>query len=78
MARAPTRVDHRGRPIRRSGLRGERAGPTVTGVRSVLTSHPASGITPEKLAALLREAENPGGASRYLELAEEMEERDLH
>ncbi|MCY4030283.1 MAG: DUF935 domain-containing protein, partial [Acidobacteria bacterium] len=78
MARTPTLYDHRGRPIERAALRGERTAPSITGVRNILTSHPAAGITPERLAAMLREAEQPGGADRYLELAEEMEERDLH
>ena len=71
-------VDHRGRPIRRRDLLEERTAGTVGGVRSVQTTHPASGITPQRLAALLRTAEHPGGADRYLELAEEMEERDPH
>ena len=78
MARPPTLYDHRGRPIERRALREERTPPSITGVRNILTSHPAAGITPERLAALLRTAETPGGADRYLELAEEMEERDLH
>ena len=78
MARMPTLYDHRGRPIQRRVLRDELTAPSIAGVRNILTSHPASGITPEKLAALLRAAETPGGADRYLELAEEMEERDLH
>lgn len=78
MARTPQLVDHRGRPVERRLLRRELTPPSVTGVRNILTSHPANGITPERLAALLRLAEQPGGADRYLELAEEMEERDLH
>jgi len=78
MARTPTLYDHRGRPIERRPLREERTAPSITGVRNILTSHPAARITPERLAAMLREAEQPGGADRYLELAEEMEERDLH
>jgi len=71
-------VDHRGRPIDTAALEDELARPSVGGVRSILTTHPASGVTPERLAELLRTAEQPGGAERYLELAEEMEERDLH
>ena len=78
MARTPQLLDHRGRPIERRALRRELTAPSITGVRNILTSHPASGITPERLAVLLRQAEQPGGADRYLELAEEMEERDLH
>lgn len=79
MADGPiTFYDHRNRPIRRRDLRREVAGPSVTGVRSILSTHPASNLTPERLAALLRDSIVPGGADRYLELAEEMEERDLH
>ncbi len=74
----PTLLDHRGRPVDRRLLAGERAGPSATGARSILAAHPASGLEPERLAALLREAETPGGAAAYLELAEAMEERDLH
>ena len=78
MARGPQLLDYRGQPIDRTVLRREVMAPSVTGVRSIVTSHPASGITPDRLAALLRQAEQPGGAEQYLELAEEMEERDLH
>ena len=70
-------LDHRGEPIRSADLKRELAGPTVTGVRSILAEHPASGLTPGRLAALLREAE-VGDARSYLALAEEMEERNLH
>ena len=70
-------VDHLGRPIRRAELTEEIAGPTVTGIRQILGGHPEQGLTPGRLAAILREAES-GDALRYLELAEAMEEKDLH
>ena len=70
-------LDHRGNPIRTSELKREIAGPTVSGVRSILSEHPASGLTPGRLAVLLREAET-GDARSYLELAEGMEEKNLH
>lgn len=70
-------LDQYERPIDLSKLREEEAGPTVTGVRQVVTGHPAQGLTPVRLARILREAEE-GDATRYLELAEEMEEKDLH
>ncbi|NNG04901.1 MAG: DUF935 domain-containing protein, partial [Inquilinus sp.] len=73
----PELVWPNGRPMRRSDLTREIAGPTVTGVRQVVSGHPAQGLTPGRLAALLREAEE-GDPTRYLELAEEMEEKDLH
>ncbi len=77
MAKPPPLVDSRGQPLRRETLTQEIAGPTVTGVRSILSGHPASGLTPQKLAGLLRSAEQ-GDAIAYFELAEEMEEKDLH
>ena len=78
MARPSVILDHLGRPIERRTLTEEVAGASVTGVRSILSTHPATGISPERMASILREAETPGGASDYLELAEEMEERYLH
>lgn len=72
-----TLYDAYGRPIDRGLLKEELAGPTVTGVRSPFSGHPAQGLTPERLARLLRSAEE-GEADAYLELAEEMEEKDLH
>lgn len=70
-------LDQHGNPIRRSALRTEHATPTLTGVRPVLSDHPAQGLTPSRLANLLRNAEM-GDTIAYLELSEEMEEKDLH
>ena len=77
---APELLDARGRPIRRDVLPREISAPTTAGVRSVLRAHSTSGVTPARLAAMLRQAETPGagGAEAYLELAEHMEEVDLH
>jgi phage gp29-like protein len=69
--------DAYGREVDFSALREEEAGPTVTGVRQVVSGHPAVGLTPSRLAAILRDAED-GDACAYLELAEEMEEKDPH
>ncbi|GAB4192543.1 MAG: DUF935 domain-containing protein [Thalassobaculales bacterium] len=66
-----------GRPIDRALLRREIAGPTVTGVRQVVSGHPSGGLTPQRLAAILRRAEE-GDADSYYELAEDIEEKDLH
>ena len=76
----PTLYDHTGQPVRAELLKKEQAGPSVTGIRSILTTHPAGRLTPQRLANILREAEVPGDGSSedYVELAEEMEERDLH
>lgn len=73
----PTLYDHLGRPVDTGRLKEEEAGPTVTGVRQVLSGHPAQGLTPGRLARLLRAAEE-FDPTEYLELAEEMEEKDLH
>ncbi|SMF85343.1 Mu-like prophage protein gp29 [Tistlia consotensis] len=72
-------VDQYGRPLKidRRALRREEATPTLAGVRSILADHPSAGLTPQRLAQILREAE-AGDATRQLELAEDMEEKDLH
>lgn len=58
-------------------LREPRATPTLAGVRPVVSGFPSDGMTPHRLSAILRAAaENDGLA--YLELAEDIEERDLH
>ncbi|WP_334128270.1 DUF935 domain-containing protein [Sneathiella sp.] len=66
-----------GTPMRKEVLLEEVAAPTMTGVRSVLAGHPAQGLTPPRLASLLRAAEQ-GDPLSYFELAEELEEKDLH
>ncbi|NOR63261.1 MAG: DUF935 family protein [Rhodobacteraceae bacterium] len=75
--RKPTLLDARGRPVKRAGLKNEIAAAQTVGVRSPITGHPAANIDPTRLASILREAES-GNALRYFELAEVMEERDLH
>ncbi|PTE20235.1 DUF935 domain-containing protein [Cereibacter changlensis JA139] len=49
----------------------------ITGVRQVWTDTVASGLTPQRLAAVLRACDQ-GELSDFLTLAEEMEERDPH
>ncbi|NBB51491.1 DUF935 family protein [Rhizobium sp. CRIBSB] len=70
-------VDHLGRPIDLGRLKAEHSAPVQAGVRSIVSGHPAQGLTPQRLTTLLRESET-GNPLRYLELAEEMEEKDLH
>lgn len=77
MARNPTLYDAHGRPMRRAELKTEASGPTIGGIRSPLTGYPGDGLDPRRLAAILREAD-AGDPLRYLELAETIEERDLH
>src|SRR5229473_3159852 len=73
-----TLYDAYGRAVAIGRLREEQAGPTLAGVRNIYSvTHPAVGLTPEKLSGLLRQAEF-GDPFLYLELAEEMEEKDLH
>src|SRR5512146_149421 len=70
--------DAYGRDVDTAQLRDEQAAPTMAGVRNIYSMmHPSAGLTPEKLIAIQREAEG-GDPYRYLELAEEMEEKDLH
>lgn len=66
-----------GEPIRKTSLIREQAAPSTAGVRQIISGHPAQGLTPQRLAVLLRQAEE-GDPVSYLELAEEMEEKDLH
>jgi len=73
-----------GQPLRRSippserrRLSEEDARPELVGVRTLWTQSIASGLTPERLANILETAKR-GDHRLYLELAEEMEERDDH
>src|SRR5579859_5640398 len=73
-----TLYDAYGREVNTAQLRTEQAAPTMAGVRNIYSvMHPSVGLTPEKLGAILRQAEF-GDPFLYLELAEEMEEKDLH
>lgn len=58
-------------------LTGEVAAPTIMGLRSIQSGHPAQGLSPARLATIMRAAED-GDANAYLELAEEMEEKYPH
>ncbi len=79
MAR-PALVDRWGDPIRPRALREVEAELTLSGVLHVAPSRPSTTPTPERMAAILRAAEVPGhgAAEAYVDLAETMEERDLH
>jgi len=70
-------LDQYGNPITTSQMKLEQAAPTVTGVRRPAGNHQAPGLTPPKLARILRESID-GDPERYLELAEDMEERNEH
>jgi phage gp29-like protein len=73
-------LDQYGRPMKRPARRDleeELAAPSMGTVRSIHTGHPAEGLTPQRLASILKQAET-GDPTSYLELAEQMEEKDLH
>ncbi|HYG91196.1 MAG TPA: DUF935 domain-containing protein [Azospirillum sp.] len=70
-------LDQYGNPIDTSRLTEEEAGPTVAGVRQVISDHPWQGMTPRRLGQVMLAAEE-GDADAYLEVAEEIEEKDLH
>ena len=73
----PSLLDQYGRPVRRGVLTEEVGGATLGGVRSPMSGYPADGLNPQRLAAILRAADM-GDPVRYMELAETIEERDLH
>ncbi|MBG0809861.1 DUF935 domain-containing protein [Methylosinus sp. H3A] len=70
-------IRHSLAPSERRKLSEEEARPELIGVRTLWDQSIASGLTPERLAGLLRGAVR-GDHRQFLELAEEMEERDLH
>lgn len=73
-----TLYDAYNRPVKREELGQEKAAPSLTGIRSIWNfSSVTTGLTPERLAALLRDAAE-GNADAQHTLAEEMEEKDLH
>jgi phage gp29-like protein len=78
MARASKLLGPDGNPIDYDDVFGPpKAGPTLTGVRSPISGHPADGLTPTRLASIHRAAAT-GSPLAWLELAEDIEERDPH
>lgn len=59
----------------KSKLTTEEATGSLAGVRDYYANHPSHGLNPKKLAAILLQAEQ-GEVEAYLELAEEMEEKE--
>lgn len=76
-ATTSTILDQYGQPIQREILTKEIAAPSTTGWRSPITGYPGDGLNPARLANILRAAD-AGDPLRYFELAETIEERDLH
>ncbi len=64
-------------PSQRKSLSDEIARPQLIGARQLWDTSTVSGLTPERLAVLLRETVR-GDIRAFIMLAEEMEERDLH
>ena len=73
----PQLVDPYGRPVSSRALKREQAGPDVQAVHRRHAMHPASGLTPARLARILRDSID-GDPEPYLALAEDMEERNEH
>jgi phage gp29-like protein len=75
---AVTLYDAYGRKVEPALLNGEQAAPSMTGIRNAYAwLYPTSGLTPERLVSILRQADF-GDPFLYLEMAEEMEEKELH
>ena len=70
-------LDAYGRPVRQQKLTVPLAEGGVTGIRQTWAGSAASGLTPVKLASILRACDQ-GELREFLILAEEMEERDPH
>ncbi|MEQ1711238.1 MAG: DUF935 domain-containing protein [Hyphomicrobium sp.] len=66
-----------GEPISSAILKQEISAPTLGGTRPTMWDQVAPGLTPPRLAKVLRAADE-GDHRDYLTLAEEMEERELH
>ena len=70
-------LDPYGRPVRLQKLTEPLAEGGMTGIRQTWAGSAASGLTPAKLASILRACDQ-GELREFLILAEEMEERDPH
>ncbi len=69
-------VDIHGRPFEREALR-EQQTSRLAQLHSEYADHPSSGLTPARLAQILREAEQ-GNIRAQCELFQDMEEKDAH
>ncbi|ESY52758.1 MULTISPECIES: DUF935 domain-containing protein [unclassified Mesorhizobium] len=72
-----TWYDAFGRKVDTAALKQEQAAPTIGSVRRHDALHPAAGLTPGRLAQILRSSID-SDPENYLALAEDMEERDPH
>jgi phage gp29-like protein len=72
-----TILDVNGQPMTRAVLTQQIATPSVIARRNITSNHPSIALDPVRLGAILRMAETIDPTT-YLELAEDMEEKDLH
>lgn len=70
-------LDAHGRPMQRAQMTKTQVEGGMTSVRQVWHDTAASGLTPVRLAGILRDCDL-GNSRDFLTLAEEMEERDMH
>lgn len=68
--------DQFGNKIDTSKLKQTEAVNVISGVRDISSSYPSNGLVPRRLARILREADE-GDITAYMELAEEMEEKEM-
>lgn len=72
-----TLYDPQGNKIDRGRLKEEESAPSLRSVRQVFSGYPSSGLTPQRLANIFRQADQ-GDPHAQCELFEDMEEKDLH
>lgn len=77
MALKPILRDHRGELVDTARLTEEEGGATITGVRQPMPEHPSWGLSPDGLAAILRDSEGTD-PSRYYALLSDVQEREWH
>lgn len=70
-------LDHNGNPITTTQRKPDTREIAVATVRDRYSSYPSNGLTPERLARILKEADQ-GDIYRQAELFEEIEEKDPH
>ncbi len=70
-------LDQWGNTIKREKLVTEQATPDTVGVRRLLSDQQTPGLNPAKLARIMRQADE-GDMTAYMEMAEEIEEKDTH
>lgn len=70
-------LDMYGNPLKKSELKNAMATPQIAGVRQQHSRYETTGLTPERIARLMRRADD-GDMEGYFTMAEEIEEKDAH